>query len=186
MNSVWIPLQLTKSQCEQRRQAAAARFPQVQAGKLSEAQLAREFGVSRQSINRWYRAWRRRGLAGLTAKPCPGRPARLLPRQWRVLTGELQRGALAAGFPTECWTLKRIAQHICRRFGVRYHYRYLERPLKAHGFSLQRPPVQARERDEALVEAFLRRDWPALKKRLTAKGASLPVWTRRVTRFGPA
>ena len=31
-----------------------------------------------------------------------------------------------------------------REFGVSYHPRYLERPLKAHGFSVQRPATRAR------------------------------------------
>jgi len=96
------------------------------------------------------------------------------------------RGAIAAGFPTEAWSLRRIGQLIHRHFGVRYHFRYLERPLKAHGITLQVPRVQAREREEALVRAFMMRDWPALKKRLAESGARLPAWTRQVTRFGPA
>ena len=38
---------------------------------------------------------------------------------------------MAAGFDTEQWTLRRIAALIWREFGVRYHPRYLERPLHA-------------------------------------------------------
>lgn len=61
----------------------------------------------------------------------------------------LDRGAVASGFDTEQWTLKRIAHIIEHEFGVTYHYRYLERPLKAHGFSVQRPASRARVRDVA-------------------------------------
>ncbi|EIM24340.1 hypothetical protein MicloDRAFT_00069930 [Microvirga lotononidis] len=46
---------------------------------------------------------------------------------------------MAAGFATERWTLKRIAALIEREFQIHYHQRYLERPLKAHGLSVQRP-----------------------------------------------
>lgn len=60
----------------------------------------------------------------------------------------LDRGAVASGFGTEQWTLKRIAHVIERRFGVQYHYRSLERPLKARAFSVQRPASRAKERDE--------------------------------------
>jgi putative transposase len=56
---------------------------------------------------------------------------------------------VAAGFATERWTLKRIATLIEREVGVHYHPRYLERPLKAHGFSVQRPATRAKERDES-------------------------------------
>ncbi|MGH7627381.1 MAG: helix-turn-helix domain-containing protein [Gemmatimonadaceae bacterium] len=62
----------------------------------------------------------------------------------------LDRGAVPSGFETEQWTLQRIAYVVQRKFGVAYHYRYLERPLKAHGFSVHGPASQARERDERL------------------------------------
>jgi putative transposase len=77
---------------------------------------------------------------------------------------------VAAGFPTERWTLKRIAVLIEREFGVNYHPRYLERPLKVHGFSVQRPATRAKERDDLVIAVWPQRDWVTLKK--GAAGAS--------------
>jgi putative transposase len=71
---------------------------------------------------------------------------------------------VAAGFETERWTLKRIAALIRREFGVRYHPRYLERPLRAHGYTAQRPATRAKERDESAIAAWRRREWVAIKK----------------------
>ena len=71
---------------------------------------------------------------------------------------------MAAGFETERWTLRRIAVLVEREFGVRYHPRYLERPLKARGFAVQRPATQAKERDERTIAAWPRREWVAIKK----------------------
>jgi transposase len=48
--------------------------------------------------------------------------------------------------------------------GSNYHSRYLERPLKAHGFSVQRPATQAKERDELVISVWLKREWVTLKK----------------------
>ena len=70
----------------------------------------------------------------------------------------MDRGAVAAGFATERWTLGRIAVLIEREFGVHYHPRYLERPLKAHGFSVQRPATRVRERDELVIAVWPKRD----------------------------
>lgn len=182
----WRPTRLTAAQLEERRRAAAAMFPHVTRGTLSQNAVAQRLGVSRSAVNQWYLAWREGGVRRLAARPKTGRPAKLTVGQWRRLRRRLRRGAIAAGFDTEQWTLKRVARVVWREFGVRYHYRYLERPLKAHGFTVQRPAVQAKERDDALVAAWLTRDWPALKKKLGASGARLPAWTRRVTRFGPA
>jgi hypothetical protein len=96
----------------------------------------------------------------------------------------LDRGAVAAGFATERWTLERIAALIEREFGVQYHPRYLERPLKAHGFSVQRPATRAKERDELVIAVWPKRDWVALKKR---RAGSIGPWssgTRPATASG--
>jgi transposase len=86
-------------------------------------------------VGKWRVVWRFGGEARLTAQPKTGRPARLSAAQWHQLAMIIERGASAAGFDAECWTLQRIATVIARQFGVRYHPRYLERPVKAHGFS---------------------------------------------------
>ncbi len=52
-----------------------------------------------------------------------------------------------AGFASERWTLRRIAMLIERELGMHYLPSYLERPLEAHGFSVQRPATWAKERD---------------------------------------
>jgi putative transposase len=90
--------------------------------------------------------------------------------QWQQLARVIERGARAAGFDTERWTLRRIAVVIARRFGVLYHPRYLERPLKAHGFSVQRSATRARERDEHMIARWPTHEWVALKKRRSSRG----------------
>src|ERR671917_3144 len=109
-------------------------------------------------------AMRRRGRRGLRARPRTGRPPRLDARAWTRLGRLLARGAVAAGFETERWTLRRIAVLVERESGVRHHPRYLERPLKAHGFTVRRPATQAKERDERTIAAWPRREWTAIKK----------------------
>lgn len=179
----WSPPQLTPAQLEQRR-LAAARL--LNAGTRSPAEIARELGVSRQSVSRWQHALARSGRRGLKRRPHPGRPPTLTPAQWERLTRMLARGATAAGFDTERWTLRRIAAVATARFGVHCHFRSFSRILRAHGWSAQRPITRALERNEALIDAWLKRDWPRIKKGLVEAGGSLPSWTKQVTRFGPA
>ncbi len=178
----WQPRRLTPAQLEERRLAAARLF---QTGKWSQAEIAQRLGVSRQSVSRWYQAWDEAGRAGLRRRPHTGRVPEIDDASWARLTAVLARGALAAGFDTERWTLRRIAVVAERELGVRLHFRSFWQILRAHQWTPQVPVVQAKERDETLVRAWLKRDWPALKKELAARGAVLPSWTRRVTRFGP-
>src|SRR5438067_5814454 len=150
----WQPKRWTAAQLEERRVAAAHL---LRAGKLSQAAVARRLGVSDAAVTYWKQRWEAQGLRGLRRRSSPGRPSRLSEAQWRQLLHQLRRGAVAAGFDTERWTQRRIAAVVERTFGVRYHFRSLGRALRARGWSPQRPIPQARERDEALVAAWLKR-----------------------------
>jgi transposase len=165
----WRPTHLTSEQMEERRLAAARLLRQ---GQLSQAEIARKLGVSRASVCRWAATLAQEGLHGLHARPIPGQLPRLDEKAWTRLGRLLDRGAIAAGFATERWTLERIAALIEREFGVHYHPRYLERPLKAHGFSVQRPATRATERNELVIAVWPKRDWVGLKK--GAPGAADP------------
>ena len=172
---VWRPRHLTAIQLEERRMAAAQLF---HTGGFSDARIARQLGVTRDAVSKWHAAWRHGGEARLAARPKTGRPARLSAAQWRQLARVIERGARAAGFDTERWTLRRIAAVIARRFGVHFHPRYLERPLKAHGFSVQRSTTRARERDEHVIARWPTHEWVTLKKRRSGKGL-LSSWSMR-------
>lgn len=134
--------------------------------KMSQGQIARQLGVSRQCVSRWAGRLMRGGTVALRARSKPGRKPRLDATQWQELLGLRQEGALAHGFTNERWSLSRIAWFISERFGVHYHPHYLGERLKASGWSVQKPAVYARERDEELVAAWLRRDWPRIQKKL--------------------
>jgi hypothetical protein len=111
---------------------------------------------------------------------------RLTAAQWRALVRVLDRGSLAAGFETDRWTLRRLAVVLARRFRVRYHFRSLGRALRARGWSPQRPVLRARERDDARVAAWRRRDWPRIKGGRAAPGGRSSSWTRRGPPSAPA
>jgi len=130
MVTVWRPKRLTPAQLEERRMAAARL---LRAGRLSQAEIARRMGVSRATVTRWKKLLEQEGIRGLRARPHPGRPSKLSEEQWQHLLQILQRGAIAAGFPTERWTLQQIAEVIRREFGVRSHPRSLGRCLRARG-----------------------------------------------------
>jgi transposase len=179
--NVWRPAHLTLEQMEERRLVAARLLRQ---GRFSQADIARQLGVSRASVSRWAATLAQEGRRGLQARTIAGRPPRLAEKPWARLGRLLDRGAMAAGFATERWTLKRIAALIEREFGIHYHPRYLERPLKAHGFSVQRPATRAKERDELVIAAWPKREWVALKKRRVGNTGRFCSGTRPATASG--
>lgn len=163
----WIPKKLTREQMAERR-AEGVRL--LEAGEKRQVQIARELGVSEAAVSVWNKKLQEQGPQALEARQASGRPARLSPADRQKLEEKLRLGALAAGFPTEQWTQARVKKVIEQEFGVVYHRDYISRLLGAMGWSVQKPDSRAIERDEELILAWLKRDWPRIKKGSTACG----------------
>lgn len=155
------PTHLTRAQLEERRRLGAQLLRQ---GKLSQAEIARRLGVSRSAVSQWASQLAQDGPRQLQRRTSKGRPAKLTNEQKHTLLRLLKRGARNAGFPTERWTLQRIQALIQCEFQVTYHPTYVARLLKQLGWSAQVPLPRAKERDEALIRAWLTHDWPRIKK----------------------
>jgi transposase len=140
----------------------------LQAGEMSQAQIARYLGVSEAAVSQWKQRLEQGGPAALQPRTASGRPAKLDAAAKQALVEKLEAGALAAGFPTEQWTQARVKQVIEREFGVSYHRDYISRLLHALGWSVQKPDPRAIERDEELIRAWLKQDWPRIKKSAAA------------------
>jgi transposase len=151
----------TSAELEQRRRHAVAMMRRG----MKPAAVAKALRVSLVSVGRWRKAARDGGAEALAARPSPGRPRKLSLACRRQLLHLLARGATAHGFGTELWTLGRVAEVICRRWGVSYHPSQVWRILVALGWSCQKPQCRARERDERAVARWRRVDWPRIKKR---------------------
>ena len=149
----------------------------LQKGQTYRA-VAQLSGASLSSVVRWLQAFRHRGVKGLNSRPTPGRPCRLSAAQKKALAKTLLRGAQAAGYSTELWTLRRIGEVIKRQFGVRYCssgvWRLLVVDMK---WSTQKPERWATERDEAAIEQWKRGEWSRIKK--NASAGRLPGFRRR-------
>jgi transposase len=178
----WHPTRLTAAQLEERR-LAAGRL--LRAGRLSQAEIARQVGVTPAAVCHWARQLQTvpRGLGPLRRRPKAGRPPKLTAVQWTELVRALRAGACAAGFDTERWTLPRIAQVVQRRFGVRLHPSSLSRGLRARGWSVHRPAPRAQERNARRIARWRTDDWPRIKRGRGARGGGSSAWMRRGTPF---
>ena len=142
----------------------------LKAGKLSQAEIARQLSVSRASVSAWAKHVSKEGIKGLRKRNAKGSTSKLTPEHRQALKRLLDRGALACGCSTDRWTLERVHKLIKREFGVIYHPNYLNRLLRKLGFSLQKPVPRAREQERELVQAWLERDLPRVKKVTAAQG----------------
>ncbi|MGH8937329.1 MAG: winged helix-turn-helix domain-containing protein [Acidimicrobiia bacterium] len=146
---------------ERRRKRAARMFDRGD----TQADVARELDVSRQSVSRWYADWQAGGTKALKAAGRAGRLPRLTKTQLRQIDRALRKGPRAHGFGTDLWTLDRVAAVIEAETGVRYHPGHVWKLLRDKlGWSRQRPARRAVERDEEAIARWVAEDWPRIKR----------------------
>jgi transposase len=126
------------------------------------------------SVKRWKKAWKQGGVQALAARPHPGPQCRLTAKQKQSLVRQLKRGPRAAGYRSELWTCRRVAEVVRKQFRVSYHPDHLGRMLHELGFTPQKPQQVARERDDEAVKHWRRYTWPSLKKELAE---AAPRWS---------
>src|SRR5208337_4778307 len=93
-----------------------------------------------------------------------GLPPQLKRQQKQELIGLLKQGSLAAGYSTEMWTTRRVAEQIRRHWGLAYHPGHVWKILIALGWSCQKPERRAIQRDPKKIRQWKRRGWPRIKK----------------------
>ncbi|WEH18439.1 winged helix-turn-helix domain-containing protein [Streptomyces sp. VNUA24] len=153
---------LTAADRERRERVRMAAAELFEEGR-TDVQVARELRVTRMSVNRWRRAYDRRGVAGLRSKGPASRPL-LSPAQFARLEAALERGPLAHGFADQRWTLTRIKTLIGRMFHIGYTVPGVWKLLRRNGWSCQIPTHRAIERDDGAVEVWKKEVWPQVER----------------------
>ena len=170
---------MSKKRDYQRMEERRLKGARLLAEGVSQAEVARQLGVKRQSVHEWAKVMAAQGEKGLARVPT-GRKPRLNAVQLAQLAEHLQNGPQAHGHATALWTTERIARLIHRQFGVRYHRDHVGRLLGQMGWSCQRPTGRARERKEEEIARWKRVEWPRIKKKPKKKGVPSSSSTRAV------
>lgn len=165
------------AELEARRRRAAEYFQ----ARKSLRTVVRLLGVSLSSVKRWKRAWKAGGVEALAAKPHPGGVSKLSEEQKQELVEILVAGPVVAGYRTDLWTCKRIAEVIRKKFRVKYDPGHLSRILHELGFSPQKPKHVAREQDAEAVEQWRKKDWPRIKKKRAGAAQALFLSTKQAS-----
>ncbi len=146
---------------------------QVEAGESPEV-VIKALGFDRTCIYRWIAAYREGGIDALRAKTLEGRPSKLSGSQIQKLYGLIVKNSpLQFRFAYALWTCGLIRELIREKFGVRLSEVSVWRLLKKLGLSAQRPLFRAYQQDPEKVAAYLKVEYPKIKKRAKAKGACI-------------
>ena len=151
----------TQEELEKRRWCA---IRLLKGSKTTLSAVAGSVGASKSSVFRWYQEYQKGGSKALRSKVIPGRPPKLSQAEKNRLAELLLSGPLAAGYRTDLWTLKRIAQTIHKHFGTQYHPNHVWRLLQGMGWSCQKPERRALQRNQKEVVRWRVYRWPRIKK----------------------
>jgi transposase len=121
--------------------------------------------IDRSAITKWLGWYNADGADGLRTSSPPGRAPFLSLSQLEEVARVVEEGPVAVGFASGVWTGALVGQWIEQRFGVRYHPQHIPRLLHQLGFSVQRPRKRLARADLAQQAAWLRKTFPAIKKK---------------------
>jgi transposase len=135
----------------------------VQDGESAEV-VARVMGIDRSTIYGWLAQYRRGGWGALKAKPLFGRPPKLDGRKLKWIYDTVtQKNPLQLKFTFALWTREMVAKLIKDKFHISLSLVSVGRLLAQLGITCQRPLHRALERDEALVQQWLKQEYPKIR-----------------------
>jgi len=145
-------------------------------GGMKQVEVARVFGVTRQALGLWVKAYRAHGEQALNARK-EGRPCgsgRL--KGWQAATivkliTDKEPHQLKMSF--YLWTRTAVASLIKKRYGIILSRWQVGRYLKAWGMTPQKPVRKAYEQDPEKVKKWLCEDYPAIQTQAKREKADI-------------
>src|ERR1700734_2497777 len=145
----------------------------VQEGESPEV-VARTLRITSRTMYRWLAQYRGGGWGALKAKPLAGRPPKLDSKKMKwIYETVTQKNPLQFKFEFALWTREMVAQIIKARFKIVLSVMSVGRLLAQLGITCQKPLHRALERDEALVQRWLKTEYPKIKKMAQMQGADI-------------
>ena len=153
-----------------RRDAQALESRRMKAAKLfnkgrAQAEVAKSLAVSRAAAHYWYTAWKQKKKEGLKSKGRPGRKSQLTPEKIKKVRRVLLKGATAAGYDTDMWTLSRIQKAIQKNVHVTISQTHTWSVIHSLGFTCQKPETRYWDRDEDAITQWRENTWPRIQKK---------------------
>lgn len=146
---------------------------QVQSGESPET-VIKALGFSRACIYNWLASYRAGGWHALRARPLKGRPKKISGRQMKWIYDTVTlKNPMQYKFEFALWTRGMIRTLINERFGIKLSLPSVGRLLAQLGLTCQKPLMRAFQQNPALVEKWLREEYPQIRSRAKRLGAEI-------------
>jgi transposase len=150
----------------------------VREGEAASSVIA-SYGFSRTTIYKWLTAAAKPGvgLRALQARPAPGRPRSLTPRQEQQVFGWVNgKDPRQYGLDFGLWTRSVVAELIEQKFNIRLGLTAVGELLAKLNLTPQKPLQRAYQRDPEAIERWRHETYPALARQARAEGGEVFFW----------
>jgi transposase len=148
----------------------------VKSGK-KKGYVAVLFGVNKNTVSNWWKSYENEGIKGLTDKK-----RGVKSESCKLLTSK-QEKQIQKMIVDKCpeqyklafalWTRKAVQELVERKFGIVLARSTMGYYLRSWGFTPQKPKKKAYEQKPAEVKKWLKKEYPAIKKRAKKEKAEI-------------
>jgi transposase len=144
---------------------------------IKKGEVAKLFGVNKNTVSNWYKSYNMEGVKGLSDKKRGARS-----ENCKLLTPEQERQIqkmIIDKYPEQyklafsLWTCKAVRELVEQQFGVVLARSTMGYYLRSLAFTPQKPKKKAYEQNPKQVENWLKTEYPAIKKRAKAENADI-------------
>ncbi len=134
-------------------------------------------GVARETVSRWWRAFREDGMEGLAGRRT-GRPegsGRLLTeaQENQIIETLVEQTPEALGLSSALWSRSAVCELIRQQVGPKLAERTVGDYLARWGFTPQKPVRKSYRQDDEAVQHWLEETYPKIEARARAEGATI-------------
>lgn len=141
--------------------------------KGTQQQAAELFGLSLNGVQRIWRRYKENGYRGLASKKRGVQGGKKINGKQSAEVRQLIKEKLPdqLKLPFGLWTREAVQQLILNRYGIDLSRWQVGRYLKSWGYTPQKPISKAFEQKPEKVKAWLKKEYPAIKKRAVKENA---------------
>ncbi len=141
----------------------------------TQIEVARLFGVTRQALGLWVKAYREGGSRALKQKRRGRPPGGSLDakQERRMAKIVIDKRPNQLKLPFYLWTREAVVQMIKEKLEIELSVWTVGRYLKKWGFTPQKPIRRAYERSDFKVQRWLTEEYPAIKKQAAHEKAEI-------------
>ncbi len=99
--------------------------------RMTGSEIAEIVRASEETVRRWLKRYLAEGIEGLRDVPHPGAPRKVTAEYRELLMEAVRRRPRSLGLPYSLWTLRRLADYMAERTGIRVEYETVRAHLKA-------------------------------------------------------